>query len=114
MSSLLLSGRAQPDATIADAGVIFKARQFFSMNTSLADLARALDHESYALIVTEQRCFTTKRKKSDFGDGNSVTTSGTPPTETSRVRTRSVVSGIVTRIDLLDYVSSGTKDKHNH
>jgi cystathionine beta-synthase len=114
MSSLLLSGRAQPDASVADAGVIFKARQFFSMNTTLAELARALDHESYALIVTEQRCFTAKRKISDVDDGDSVTTSSTPPTGTSRVVTRSVVSGIVTRIDLLDYVSSGAKDKHEH
>ena len=113
MSSLLLSGRARPDSTVEDAGVIYKAHKCFSMNATLAELAQALDHESYALIVTEQRCFSSgsKRKHCNGDDKGSIIDDGTVPIRTSRVVTRRIVSGIVTRIDLLDYVSSGGKDK---
>ena len=86
MSSKIISGRADPDATVADAGVVYKAFRRFNVNDSLSDLARALDLEPYALIVTEQRCFR----------------------RSGGVVTKSVVSGIVTRIDLLEYVSSNT------
>jgi len=126
MTSLLLSGRADPDASVMDAGVIYKAFHKFTMNDSLADLAQALDHEPYALIVTEQRCFSggvAKRKieqlskaQTDADDANttisagSVTIGGGGPTG---VVTRSVVSGIVTRIDLLDFVSSGPDGSGN-
>jgi cystathionine beta-synthase len=118
ISSALLSGRAQPDMTVADAGVIYKTFRKISLNHSLADLAQALDLEPYALIITEQRCFSgagtsvsstpKKRKLSEGDDADSVTTTSTVETGTkSSVQTRSVVSGIVTRIDLLDYVSNG-------
>uniref|UniRef100_A0A7S2E9Y5 CBS domain-containing protein n=1 Tax=Trieres chinensis TaxID=1514140 RepID=A0A7S2E9Y5_TRICV len=89
MSSKILSGRANPDSSVSDAGVVYKGYRRFGMNDSLADLAQALDIEPYALVITEQRCFDGKKKG-----------------ERGRVHTKSVVSGIVTRIDLLDYVSS--------
>jgi len=132
----LLSGRVDPDASVADAGVIYKSFKKFTMNDRLSDLAQALDHEPYALIVAEQRCFlgrSRKRKMSNDdgmdntntntntkqtttttsdGDNDSLTTtsaSSNTPSSQSKVITRSVVSRIVTRIDLLDYVSSGGK-----
>ena len=105
--SRVLSGRAQPDATVADAGVIYKTFRKFTLNAPLADLARALDSEPYALVVTEQRCFGGSKgkgsKEEEGGTAPSVPTSPSP----SRVTTRTVVSGIITRIDLLDFVSSG-------
>ncbi len=130
ISSQLLSGRAEANHSVADAGVIYKKFRKFSMNDTLADLARALDTEPYALIVTEQRCFSGSVKRSrhdseDVADTDSSTTNpsvvvnhhhhtaATTPTnggsssaQSKRVVTRTVVSGIVTRIDLLDYVSS--------
>lgn len=110
MSTHLLSGRCQPDTSVANAGVIYKTFRKFTMNDHLADLAIALDSEPYALIVTEQRCFGTapQRKLSDGTleeDGSVV--SAPSLQSSSRVVTRSVVSGIVTRIDLLDFVSKG-------
>jgi cystathionine beta-synthase len=111
MTTRLLSGRAEPDTSVRDAGVIFKSFRKFSMSDTLADLAQALDSEPYALIVTEQRCFTGGRKRTmSASEDDSVTTTPslqTVPEPSSRVVTRSVVSGIVTRIDLLDFVSSG-------
>lgn len=116
MTSRLLSERAEPDTTVAEAGVIYKSFRKFSMNDTLADLAQALDSEPYALIVTEQRCFTgdngRNRAMSNASEDDSVTT--TPSLQTvphSSVITRSVVSGIVTRIDLLDFVSSGNPNE---
>lgn len=106
MTSALLGGRAAPDTTVEDAGVIYKTFRKISMNHSLADLAHALDWEPYALIVTEQRCYTANNTMDTAaGDHDSVTTSSTGGGAGSVV-TRSVVSGIVTRIDLLDYVST--------
>ena len=63
------------------------------MNSTLQELAQALDHDPFVLIVTEQRCFSGRKDGAD--DGN------------VKLQTRSVVSGIVSRIDLLDYISSG-------
>lgn len=117
MTTRLLSGRADPSTSVEDAGVVYKTFRKFTINDTLADLAHALDIEPYVLIVTEQRCFSGSMKKrktstgseketSDENDSITTTTSSAPP-KLSQVRTRSVVSGIVTRIDLLDYVSSG-------
>ena len=47
MSSMIISGRAQPDSTVADAGVIYKKFRKLSMNDKLSDLASALDIEPY-------------------------------------------------------------------
>jgi cystathionine beta-synthase len=153
MTSRLLAGRAQPDDSVATAGVIYKTFHKFTIQDTLATLAHALDHDPYALIVTEQRCFSSKRRKivsssslkntADFGgssntaimmtntggsinamiggsdDNTSVATvdtdtvmmvgssSSRKSTTARNVATRCVVSGIVTRIDLLDFVSRG-------
>ena len=103
MTSALLGGRAQPDTTVADAGVIYKTFRKISLNHSLADLAQALDLEPYALIITEQRCFSGKKRKLLEGDDGDSDTSSSAQ---ASVITRSVISGIVTRIDLLDYISN--------
>lgn len=117
MTNRLLKGRAMPDDTVEDAGVIYKTFHKFTMNDTLQTLAHALDHDPYALIVTEQRCFSGGAKKkqklnlgepksaSDSGEGDSIATAGS--NVKTNVATRSVVSGIVTRIDLLDFVSKG-------
>ena len=104
MTSALLSGRAEPDASVADAKVIYKTFRKIGLNDRLADLAQALDFEPYALIITEQRCYAGKRRKLSEASEDSAG---------QQVETRSVVSGIVTRIDLLDYVSSGGSNNIN-
>ena len=137
MTNRLLSGRAQPDESVAAAGVIYKTFHKFSIQDPLSKVAHALDHDPYALIVTEQRCYSHKGNSSSnetplakrrklstdlTDDSTSVATDGSKNSlvtatttnnnnnnkrTSSNVGTRCVVSGIVTRIDLLDFVSKG-------
>eukprot|EP00549_Striatella_unipunctata_P026259 CAMPEP_0118707984 /NCGR_PEP_ID=MMETSP0800-20121206/21570_1 /TAXON_ID=210618 ORGANISM="Striatella unipunctata, Strain CCMP2910" /NCGR_SAMPLE_ID=MMETSP0800 /ASSEMBLY_ACC=CAM_ASM_000638 /LENGTH=150 /DNA_ID=CAMNT_0006610997 /DNA_START=81 /DNA_END=530 /DNA_ORIENTATION=- len=104
MTKYLLSGRAEPDATVVEAGVIYKRFHQFTMNDSLADLAMALDHDPYALIVTEQRCFQGRENNTSSSKKHKLNG------DTPGVVTRCVVSGIVTRIDLLDFVTQMGQD----
>lgn len=85
MTSKILSGRVKSNVSVSAAKVIYKTFRKIGMNDKLADLAHALDHEPFVLVVTEQRCF-----------------NGKSP---GKVEMKTVVSGIVTRIDLLDYIS---------
>jgi cystathionine beta-synthase len=126
ITKCILSNRCQPETTIADSGVIYKTFHKFTMYSTLHDIAQALDHDPFVLIITEQRCFTgnnsTVRKRkystatSEDGEENdadntlntpSKPPSGTLPKQNTNITTRSVVSGIVSRIDLLDYISHG-------
>jgi cystathionine beta-synthase len=125
MTNRLLSGRCHANDTVRDAGVIYKTFHKFTMNDTLATIARALDHDPFVLIVTEQRCFSSVSPPAS--STMTVSTSQQPPaspgddqankrprlsssaddgaTASSRLVTRSVVSGIVSRIDLLDFIS---------
>jgi cystathionine beta-synthase len=89
MSSQILSGRVKSDiVSVEEANVIYKTFRKIGLNAKLADLAHALDLEPFVLVVTEQRCFNVENK----------------------IQTKMVVSGIVTRIDLLDFISKGGED----
>ena len=52
MSKMIISGRAQPNATVASAGVLYKTFRKLSMNATLSDLASALDIEPYGEFIT--------------------------------------------------------------
>ena len=97
MTRSILSGRCDGNTTVEEAGVIYKTFHKFSMGSTLQQIARALDHDPFVLIVTEQRCFSGRR-----GQG-----------EEPKVMTRCVVSGIVSRIDLLDFISSAEGTEEN-
>lgn len=89
ISSQILAGRIKSDnVSVEEAKIIYKTFRKIGMNDRLADLAHALDHEPFVLVVTEQRCFNAENK----------------------IQTKIVVSGIITRIDLLDYISKGGED----
>lgn len=144
MTNRLLGGRASPNTSVGEAGVIYKTFHKFSNNDRLSQVAQALDHDPFALIIQTQRCFSgassarsagdrqiqqeggKKRKRAysaddiegsgELGesmDESTVTTMETPVTGGSKARMtrqvvkRSVVSGIVTRIDLLEYIAAG-------
>ena len=47
MTNKIISGRAHPNATVSEAGVIYKTFRKLSMNDTLSDLADALDFEPY-------------------------------------------------------------------
>merc|ERR1719401_866755 len=165
MTRMIISGRAQPNATVADAGVLYKTFRKLNLHVDLATLANALDIEpygkltaaanfgfcfglhpshlcsssnpsivscsstcdvllclhrlpdallfscpslSYGRIITEQRCFAGHKKKRTASiDSERVgATSAEVGDEPMEVINKSVVSGIVTRIDLLEYISN--------
>ena len=89
ISSQILAGRVKSDnISVEEAKVIYKTFRKIGMNDRLSDLAHALDHEPFVLVVTEQRCFSVENK----------------------IQNKMIVSGIITRIDLLDYISKGGVD----
>ncbi|KAL3769971.1 hypothetical protein ACHAW5_004783 [Stephanodiscus triporus] len=112
MTNKIISGRAHPNATVSEAGVIYKTFRKLSMNDTLSDLADALDFEPYALVITEQRCYAgRKKKRSESCDGDHAgARSSESEKEAMTVIKKSVVSGIVTRIDLLEFISKGPID----
>jgi hypothetical protein len=64
-----------------------------------------------ALVVTEQRCFAGHKTKQPSTDSdNAGARSSESEKETMTFITKSVVSGIVTRIDLLEYISKGLEE----
>jgi cystathionine beta-synthase len=102
ITARILSGWCDSNTSVAEAGVIYKTFHKFTMNDTLASLAKALDHDPFVLIVSEQRCFSAGNKKRKAGNGSSE--NGQDKME-SQVETRSLVSGIVSRIDLIDFIS---------
>lgn len=132
MTSRILSGRAKPDASVREAGCIFKTFHSFGMKDTLSAVAQALDHDPFVLITQVQRCYSgaakqpaaegqdQKRQKTEHagvsatGSGESIEASTVTTVESlpskaraGHVTKRVVVSGIVTRIDLLEYIAAG-------
>jgi cystathionine beta-synthase len=87
MTAKLLSGRVASTDPVSK--VLYKTFKKVGMGDSLGMLAGIFDHEPFALVTTEQRLY------SAGPDGGKT------------VKTKSVVSGIVSRIDLLDFISVG-------
>lgn len=102
MTSRILSGQVQGEDTVKEAGVIYKTFRKFCLGDQLGELARAFDHDPFALVVTEQRCFV--RNDHVKQNGHESKASGDLG---GSIETKIVVSGIVTRIDLLDYITKG-------
>jgi cystathionine beta-synthase len=84
LTAMLVGSRINPDDDVACA--IYKQFRQVALSTPLSELASIFDRDHYALVVTEQRFFTRASKKE---------------------QTRTVVAGVVTRIDLLNYISHG-------
>eukprot|EP00929_Paragymnodinium_shiwhaense_P012951 TRINITY_DN120821_c0_g1_i1.p1 TRINITY_DN120821_c0_g1~~TRINITY_DN120821_c0_g1_i1.p1 ORF type:complete len:586 (+),score=140.22 TRINITY_DN120821_c0_g1_i1:73-1758(+) len=82
LQALLLSGRIQKEDTVEKA--VFKNFKSVGLSTPLVDLAGMFDEEHFALVMTSQQCYTK--------DG---------------VSTNSIVSGVVSRIDLINFISRG-------
>ena len=85
LTSMITQGRIQPDEMCGRA--MYKQFKNVQLSTSLGDLATIFDKDYYALVVAEQKC---------FQRGNQTT--------------RSVVAGVVTRIDLLNYITRGHQE----
>jgi cystathionine beta-synthase len=84
LTAMLTQGRISPSDTCAKA--MYKQFKKVSFNTSLSELAAVFDTDGFALVVAEQKCYNAG-------------------VETSR----SVVTGVVTRIDLLTFITANEK-----
>jgi cystathionine beta-synthase len=82
LTSMITQGRIQPDEMCVRA--MYKQFKNVQLSTTLGDLATIFDREYYALVVAEQKCF-----------------------QRGTQTTRSVVAGVVTRIDLLNFITKG-------
>ncbi|GMH88933.1 hypothetical protein TrST_g3679 [Triparma strigata] len=87
MTARLLSGRCSPDSEVSEC--LYKSFQKVKLGDTLGALAGIFDHEPFALVCTDQRLFSAD----SVGGGKSC-------------KTKTVVSGIVSRIDLLDFISA--------
>ena len=81
LTAQLMPGRIQPNDPIEKA--IYKQFKQVSVHTPLSELSRIFDKDHFALVVNEQRCFAP--------GGNE--------------EKRSVIYGVVTRIDLLTFIT---------
>jgi hypothetical protein len=90
-------------------GVVFKTFHKFNMNDTLADVASALDHDPYVLIVSEQRCFSSVDKKRKVTATESEGAATEAPKK-YKAKVVHLVSGIVSRIDLLDFIARREAD----
>lgn len=87
LTSKITSGRISPDDSVSKA--LFSQYRRVYMDTPLRELARIFDKDHFAVVVQTQKCY----------DGNAD--DGSP-----RVHEKSIIMGIVTRIDLLNYVAT--------
>lgn len=85
LTSMITQNRIHPDDVCV--GAMYKQFKQVQLSTSLSDLATIFDRDYYALVVAEQLCFM---------KGKQIT--------------RSVVSGVVTRIDLLNFISKAAPE----
>lgn len=82
LGSQLLSGRVQGDDSVTNA--LYKQFVAVRLDTPLVDLAPIFDNEHFVLVTTTQQCYT--------ANGSQET---------------SIVAGVVSRIDLMNYIANG-------
>lgn len=87
LTSKITSGRVSPGDSVSNA--LFSQYKRISVTTTLGELARIFDKDHFAVVVQSQKCF-----------------GGSQEDGSPRVHEKSIVMGIVTRIDLLNYVAS--------
>lgn len=87
LMSQILSGRVQPDDPLST--VLYRKFKQVSLVTTLGELSRILENYPFALVVTTQKCFTNTRESFE----------------------KTLVFGVVTRIDLLNFVMAGNDSK---
>ena len=82
LTAQLLPGRILPSDSVSKA--MYKQFKKVNTHTTLSELSRIFDKDHFALVVTEQRCFSAGGK----------------------VETKQVIFGVVTRIDLLTFITT--------
>ena len=101
LTAKLVSNRVQPDDDITCA--LYAQFRKVNMGDTLGDLANIFDRDHYALVVAEQLQYTGGKSMMIKGGGGGE---GVGEKRVLPSATRSVVTGVATRIDLLNYISS--------
>lgn len=83
LTAQLMPGRVSPEDPISK--VLYKQFKRVNVQTSLAELSQIFDRDHFALVVSDQRCFAPGGKE----------------------ESKEVVFGVVTRIDLLSFITMG-------
>ena len=83
LSAKLLAERIKGSDPVTSG--IYPRYKAITLDTKLGDLARIFDHEHFALVVTSQRCY--------LGSGE--------------MTEKKLIYGVVSRIDLLKFISAG-------
>eukprot|EP00475_Leptophrys_vorax_P013414 TRINITY_DN1981_c0_g1_i1.p1 TRINITY_DN1981_c0_g1~~TRINITY_DN1981_c0_g1_i1.p1 ORF type:complete len:434 (-),score=150.72 TRINITY_DN1981_c0_g1_i1:58-1359(-) len=89
LMSQILSGRVRPEDPVGK--VVYKKFKQVSLTTSLSELSRILENYPFALVVSAQKCFTS----------------------TSESFEKTLVFGVVTRIDLLNFIMAEKVSEEN-
>jgi cystathionine beta-synthase len=96
ITSQITSGRVKPTDPVSKA--LYRQFRQVTMKTTLGELSRIFDRDHFALVVTTQRQY--------------------QDTDSEQATEKSVIFGIVTRIDLLDFIvtsepkKNAANDKH--
>jgi len=90
LTSQIVSGRVKPDDPITK--ILYRQFKKIPLNTSLASLSKIFDRDHFVLVVTTQKCYEGPRAISE----------------------KSLVFGIVTHIDLLNYIVNNRPAQQNH
>jgi len=96
LTSQIVQGRVTLSHPIAK--VIYRQFRQIDPRTRLSTLSKIFDNDHFALVVTTQRFYSTKKRA--LPAASSVQTVGDEPTFIEK----KIVFGVVTRIDLLNYI----------
>jgi len=84
LTSQLLSGRVKPNDAISTGSVLYRQFRKIGINTALGEVSKIFDKDHFALATTTQKLYNGPNEVSD----------------------KTIIFGIVTRIDLLNYILS--------
>jgi len=90
LTSFIVQGRAKSSDPISK--VLYRQFKEIDPKTPLSTISRIFDTDHFALVVTTQKCYAGS-KRSLSGEGQ-------------KVIEKKMVFGVVTRIDLLNYIIS--------
>lgn len=98
LTAKLMAGKIKASESVTKA--LFKQFRRVTVTTPLSELARAFDKDHFAVVVQTQRVYTAAR----------ASASGAPPAPAGLTE-KQVVVGVVSRIDLLRYITANVANQ---
>ena len=105
LTAKMVDGRLKSTDPVKDA--LFRNHKTVKLDTSLGELSRIFDRHHFALVFTEQRTYSAAGTSTSprAAGGGTPTSTG----EAGGFRVRKMIFGVVTRIDLLRYITAERK-----